>query len=41
MPDKVSAIDMYLQWSVPIDSYVNTPEEQILLNYLLFWRIYI
>lgn len=32
MPDKVSAIDMYLQWSVPIDSYVNTPEEQILLN---------
>lgn len=32
MPDKVSAIDMYLQWSVPIDTYVNTPEEQILLN---------
>lgn len=32
MPDKVSAIDMYLQWSVPIDAYVNTPEEQILLN---------
>lgn len=32
MPDKVSAIDMYLQWSIPIDAYVNTVEEQILLN---------
>lgn len=32
MPDKVSAVDMYLQWSIPIDAYVNTVEEQILLN---------
>lgn len=28
----MTAIDWYLQWAVPVASYVNTPEEQVLVN---------
>ena len=30
--NKVSRIDMYLQWAIPIAGYVNTPEEQELVT---------
>lgn len=32
MPDKMSRIDWYLQHSVPLDPYVNTEEEEELVN---------
>ena len=32
MPKTMSRVDWYLQYSVPLDPYVNTPEEEELVN---------